>query len=80
MNMVNAHLKVLSTADVAKKMGLATASVRRFAISGDLKGRKLGARSWVFDEDEVEKFIRRYDKELDPASGGRPRGAKPRKS
>jgi len=77
--MANAHMKVLSTGDVARRMGLATASVRRFAIDGALKGRKLGARTWVFDEDEVEKFIRRYDDAIDPASGGRPRSGTPRK-
>ena len=78
--MANSHLKVLSTADVAKRMGLADASVRRFAIDGILKGRKLGARSWVFDEDDVAKFIRTYDASLDPALGGGPRGPRTRKT
>jgi excisionase family DNA binding protein len=79
MVMANSHLKVLSTADVAKRMGVASASVRRFAIDGMLKGRKLGARAWVFDEDEVDKFIRSYDASLDPALGGGPRGPRSRK-
>ena len=77
--MANSHLKVLSTADVAKRMGLADASVRRFAIDGILKGRKLGARSWEFDEDDVAKFIRSYDASLDPAQGGGPRGPRSHK-
>ena len=77
--MANSHLKVLSTADVAKRMGLASASVRRFAIVGILKGRKLGARSWVFDEDDVAKFIRTYDASLDRSLGGGPRGPRSRK-
>jgi excisionase family DNA binding protein len=80
MVMANSHLKVLSTADVARRMGLTTASVRRFAIAGELRGRKLGARSWVFDEDDVERFIRKHDESLDPASGGRPRSEKPSKN
>lgn len=77
--MANAHMKVLSTSDVAKLMGVRTASVRRYAIAGDLKGRKLGARAWVFDEEEVEKFIRRYDAGLEPTNGGRPRSGAPKK-
>jgi hypothetical protein len=44
-----------------------------------LKGRKLGARAWVFDEDEVDKFIRSYDANLDPSLGGGPRGPRSRK-
>jgi hypothetical protein len=75
MVMANAHLRVLGTSEVALRMGLTTASVRRFAISGDLKGRKLaGDRGgWVFDEDEVERFIKRQEKDRDPSKGGRPR-------
>lgn len=75
MIMANAHLRVLGTSEVAKRMGLTTASVRRFAISGDLKGRKLAGErgGWVFDEDEVERFIKRQEKDRDPAKGGRPR-------
>lgn len=70
--------KVLSTADVAKRMGVSTASVRRYAIDKLLKGRKLGARSWVFDPDEVERFIRDYDASIDPSLGGGPRGPRSR--
>lgn len=75
MIMANAHLRVLGTSEVAKRMGLTTASVRRFAISGDLKGRKLAGErgGWVFDEDEVERFIKRQEKDRDPSKGGRPR-------
>jgi len=78
--MANAHLRVLSTGDVAKRMGVTTATIRRFAIAGQLKGRKLGERSWVFDEEDVDRFIRRYDGDIDPAAGGRPRtGGRPKK-
>lgn len=77
--MANAHKKVLSTHQVAKRMGLQTASVRRFAIAGELVGRKLTERAWVFDEDDVEKFIRRRELERDPALGGRPKSGGPGK-
>lgn len=77
MIMANAHKKVLSTYDVAKMMGVRTASVRRFAISGDLIGRKLTERAWVFDEDEVAKFIRRRNRDLQAGKGGRPKSGGP---
>jgi len=78
MIMANAHKKVLSTYQVAERMGVRTASVRRFAISGELVGRKLTERAWVFDEDEVEKFIRRRGRGGDPGKGGRPKSGGPK--
>ena len=77
MIMANAHKKVLSTKQVAKMVGVRTASVRRFAISGELTGRKLTERAWVFDEDEVAKFIRRRDRAGDEGKGGRPKSGGP---
>jgi hypothetical protein len=75
----NAHNKVLCTLQVAKRLGLQTASVRRFAISGELVGRKLHDRAWVFDEDDVEKFARQRERSHDPARGGRPKSGGPGK-
>lgn len=75
MIMANAHLRVLSTHEVAKKLGMTTSSIRRLAIAGELVGRKIGERAWAFDEDEVEKFKRRDAKS--PSKGGRPRGGGP---
>ena len=69
--MANAHLKVLSTLEVARRLGMTTASVRRFALAGELVGRKIGERAWAFDEDEVAKFIRSRDRR-DTSKGGRP--------
>jgi len=77
--MATIKIKTLSTGQVADLMGLSTASVRRFAIDGLLKGRRHGARAWVFDEDDVQKFIRSYESSLDPALGGGPRGPRARK-
>jgi len=77
MVMANAHRKVLSTHEVAQRIGVRTASVRRFAISGDLVGRKLTERAWVFDAEEVEKFIRRRGRGGDPGRGGRPKSGGP---
>ena len=77
MVMANAHKKVLSTFEVAQLMGLRTASVRRFAISGELVGRKLTERAWVFDEDDVARFIRRRDRSGDEGKGGRPKSGGP---
>jgi hypothetical protein len=77
MVMANAHKKVLSTFEVAKLMGLRTASIRRFAISGELVGRKLTERAWVFDEDDVAKFIRRRGRDIDGGKGGRPKSGGP---
>jgi len=76
MIMANAHLRVLSTREVARKLGLTTGSVRRLALSGELVGRKIGERAWAFDEDEVEKFKRRDDRD-DGSKGGRPRRGGP---
>ena len=77
--MAKIRIKPLSTGQVAEMMGLSTASVRRFAINGLLKGQRHGARAWQFDEDEVQKFIRSYDASLDPSLGGGPRGPRSRK-
>jgi hypothetical protein len=80
MVMATIKIKTLSTGQVADLMGLSTASVRRFAIDGLLKGRRHGARAWVFDEDDVRKFIRSYEAGLDPTLGGGPRGPRARKN
>jgi len=77
--MATIKIRTLSTGQVAEMMGLSTASVRRFAIDGLLKGRRHGARAWVFDEDEVKRFIRSYESSLDPSLGGGPRGPRSRK-
>lgn len=76
MIMANAHLRVLSTREVARKLGMTTGSIRRLALSGELVGRKIGERAWAFDEDEVEKFQRRDAKD-DGTRGGRPRRGGP---
>ena len=78
MVMATIKIKTLSTGEVADLMGLSTASVRRFAIDGILKGRRHGARAWVFDEDDVRKFVRSYEASLDPSVGGGPRGPRTR--
>jgi phage terminase Nu1 subunit (DNA packaging protein) len=78
MVMATIKIKTLSTGQVADLMGLSTASVRRFAIDGLLKGRRHGARAWVFDDDVVKKFIRSYEASLDKSLGGGPRGPRSR--
>jgi excisionase family DNA binding protein len=48
--------KLLTTADVAKRLGITEPSrIRQLAISGELKGTKIGP-NWVFEEADVARF------------------------
>lgn len=66
---------VLGTADVADVMKTSTATVRRWAESGKLKGRRLagGNGSWAFSGKVVLAFLERDERERDTSKGGRPR-------
>lgn len=69
---------VFDTARVAKMFDVDTATVRRWAESGRLVGKRLanGKGSWVFSAKSVREFKDRDAREHDPSKGGRPRGSK----
>lgn len=75
--MAAAPLKILSTLEVARRLGMTTASIRRFAIAGDLVGTKVGQRSWAFNPRDVEAFARKRERDRDPQKGGRPKRGRP---
>jgi hypothetical protein len=69
---------VLGTSDVADFFNVDTATVRRWAESGRLVGKRLagGRGSWAFSGISVRDFSERDELERDLSKGGRPRGSK----
>lgn len=50
-------MELLTTSGAAKVLGLSAKRVRELALSGRLRGRRLG-RDWVFEADDVRAFAR----------------------
>ena len=60
-------MKLLSTSEVAKRLGIHHYSVCRIIREGRLRAQKIG-RSWVVLEEDVESLAQSYE-----ARRGRPR-------
>ena len=60
-------MKLLSTSEVAKRLGIHHYSVCRIIREGRLRAQKIG-RSWVVLEEDVDSLARSYK-----AQRGRPR-------
>lgn len=54
--------KLLSSREVAARLGLALGTVQRYLKEGQIKGAKFGGRKWKIRPSEVEKFIERIEK------------------
>ncbi len=50
------QLGFLSVGEAAAAIGITTGYVRQLLIKGELKGQKLGIRTWAIPISEVERF------------------------
>ena len=55
-------LRIHTTDSAAERLGVSRMTVLRWLKSGELKGAKLGHRTWRIREDEVVEFMRRRER------------------
>ena len=75
INRYNARMGLLTSNQVAERIGTTDATVRRWLAAGQLKGTKLGTGSharWVIDERSLAAFLRVEENRQGPKPG-RPR-------
>lgn len=54
-------IAMLTTKQVAERLGVTDARVRQLAIGGKLYGEKYG-RDWLFDENDVADYLTERDR------------------
>ena len=57
---MSADKELLSTSEVAKKLGLTSGRVRQLLLSGELKGKKVGA-FWVIERRKLERYLKQKE-------------------
>ena len=55
MSTVDEQFRYLSVTEAAKILGVTTGRVRQLLLTGQLKGHKLGEKSWATDPAEVTR-------------------------